>query len=83
MLSDQNLALQSKVRDLEMKLSDSILPSEHRRLHHQYTQEVGRLTADLQRTTELLASLRDQHEAQEVALCECQANLADSYVETE
>ena len=83
MLSDQNIALQSKVRDLEMKLSDCILPSENRRLQHHYTQEVGRLTADLQRTTELLASLRDQHEAQEVALCECQANLADSFVETE
>jgi len=83
MLSDENLALQSKVQDLETKLSDCILPSEHTRLQHQYTQEVGRLTADLQRMTELLASLRDQHEAQEVALRECQANLVDSSVETE
>ena len=37
----------------------------------------------MQRTTKLWASLRDQHEAQKVALCECQANLADSSVETE
>jgi len=83
MLSDENLVLQSKVRDLEMMLSDCILPSKHRILQHQYTQEVGRLTANLQRTTELLASLRDQHEAQEAALRECQANLANSYAETE
>jgi hypothetical protein len=83
MLSDENLALQSKVRDLETKMSDCILPSEHRELQHHYTQKVGLLTADLQRTKELLASLRDQHEAQEAALHECQANLADSYIETE
>ena len=79
MLSNENLALQSKVRELETKLSNCILPSEHR----QFTQRVGRLTADFQRTKELLASLRDQHEAQEAALRECQANLADSYIETE
>ena len=83
MFSDENLALQSKVRDLETKLSNCILPSEHRRLQHQHTQEVARLTADLQRTKELLASLRGQHEAQEAALRECQTNLADSYIETE
>lgn len=52
-------------------------------MQYQYTQEVGRLAADLQRMTELLAALRDHYEAQEVALRECQANLADSYVKTE
>jgi hypothetical protein len=54
-------------------------------LQHQYTQEVGRRTTDVhvQRTTELLASVRDQHEAQVAALRECQANLTDFYVETE
>ena len=83
MLFDQNLALQSKVRDLETKLSDCILPSEHRRLQHQYIQEVGHLTANLQRRTELLASVRDQHEAQVAARRECQANLTHSYIETE
>jgi hypothetical protein len=68
MLSDEKLALQSKVQDLETKMSDCILLSKHRGLQRQHTQELGRLTADLQRTTELLTSLRDQHEAQEVAL---------------
>ena len=83
MLCAENLALQSKVQDLETKLSDCILPSERRRLQYEHTQEVGRLTTDLQQTKELLASLRTQHGAQETVLRECQTNLSNSYIETE
>jgi len=70
MLHDENLSLQSKIQDLETKLSEYILPSEHWRLQYEHTQEVGHLATDLRQTKELLASLRAQHGAQETVLHE-------------
>ena len=72
---DENQALHIKIRDLETKLSESILLSEHIQLQHQHTQEVGRLTTDLQQMERILASLREQHEVQETTL-------HNSYIET-